>query len=80
MAFRAGVIDARSWIVKNHVSSRADGLCDICFCNLVSFIILPHINIHSNYGLCDMPIGRRAALYDLLMILSSKLIVDIRMC
>ena len=56
MAFRAGVMDACSCIVKNHVSSRADRLCDICFCNLVTFIILPHINIHSNYGLCDMPI------------------------
>ena len=56
MAFRAGAIDARSWIVKNHVSSRADELRDIFFCNLVTFIILPHINIHSNCGLCDMPI------------------------
>lgn len=28
MAFRAEVIDARSWIVKNH-RSRADGICDM---------------------------------------------------
>ena len=38
------------------LKTTSDGLCGIFFCNLVTFIILPRINIHSNYELCDMPI------------------------
>ena len=36
MAFRAEVIDARLWIVKNH-RSRADGVCDIPITPLLDF-------------------------------------------
>ena len=57
MAFRAEVIDARLWIVRNH-RSRADGICDM--------LISPPLDFESVLIDCSRAMSvKRAVLNDL---------------